>query len=407
MYSIGFSIFDAVKNNNYRILRVLLSFHRESRYREIERALMHAVKANYPECTGSLLSHGADPDALDAYGNTALFNAAENGFYKIVKLLLDAGCQVDARSTCRGTALHQSAKWGHIKCVDLLLARGANPDARDGLWRTPLILAAKDAADALGVMQSLVEAKCNVNMIGAEKKSALHYSCMRGFDISFLINANIDVNGRDEDGNTALHLAAISGHVHIVRQLLMRGCDPNVLNEYCKSPLHLSCMKNRLECALVLVNHGAYVNYHDNEGHSPLWFSVVNGHAAMVRLLLRANASLKVFNTPIPEQNLLYMTLERGHYLTVKYLILFGAKTQPLENWLTHRLPAKDLTGDTRANESLEWLKQYVSSPPSMNQLCRLRIRASLAGKPYWALFKLPLPKVLQKYIDFRDLITD
>ena len=52
----------------------------------------------------------------------------------------------------------QAANWGSDECVRLLLSRYANPNAVDGLWRTPLMLAAMHAHKASIVMQTLIDA---------------------------------------------------------------------------------------------------------------------------------------------------------------------------------------------------------------------------------------------------------
>jgi len=52
----------------------------------------------------------------------------------------------------------QAANWGSDECVRLLLSRSANPNAVDGLWRTPLMLAAMHAHKAAVVMQTLIDA---------------------------------------------------------------------------------------------------------------------------------------------------------------------------------------------------------------------------------------------------------
>ncbi|KZT75121.1 hypothetical protein DAEQUDRAFT_720337 [Daedalea quercina L-15889] len=41
-------------------------------------------------------------------------------------------------------------------------------------------------------------------------------------------NPNVDVNTRDENGYTALHLACDRGHIDVVRLLLGRGADPSI-----------------------------------------------------------------------------------------------------------------------------------------------------------------------------------
>ena len=54
-----------------------------------------------------LLEHGADVDAKDTDGGTALRRAAENGHEAVVRLLLEHVADVDAEGTNGGTALYQ------------------------------------------------------------------------------------------------------------------------------------------------------------------------------------------------------------------------------------------------------------------------------------------------------------
>jgi len=56
--------------------------------------LRYAVKANLPLVVDTLLELGADPDALDADGNTALVDALVAGHMTLVRLLVRYGCDV-------------------------------------------------------------------------------------------------------------------------------------------------------------------------------------------------------------------------------------------------------------------------------------------------------------------------
>ena len=56
-----------------------------------------------------LLDAGANVDAANKHGDTALILAACNGRMEIVRLLLDAGANVDAANTKGGTALTLAA----------------------------------------------------------------------------------------------------------------------------------------------------------------------------------------------------------------------------------------------------------------------------------------------------------
>jgi len=46
----------------------------------------------------------------------------------------------------------------------------------------------------------------------------------------------VDVNGRDNWGETSLHLATLEGHKEIVELLIANGADVNAKNEYGKTP---------------------------------------------------------------------------------------------------------------------------------------------------------------------------
>jgi hypothetical protein len=67
-----------------------------------------------------LLQAGADPNAKDVAGGTALMVAAENGHVDCVTALIAAGAQVGATNTAGETALTLASKHGHTQIVRLL-----------------------------------------------------------------------------------------------------------------------------------------------------------------------------------------------------------------------------------------------------------------------------------------------
>ena len=69
----------------------------------------------------SLLLHGADVDATDEHGTTALMVAAANGHEDAVHLLLANRANVNATSYDGGTALMRAALGGHANIVRILL----------------------------------------------------------------------------------------------------------------------------------------------------------------------------------------------------------------------------------------------------------------------------------------------
>jgi uncharacterized protein len=73
----------------------------------------------------ALLRQGADPDAADRSGWTALHQAAETGDLALARLLLEAGARPDRRSRARGTPLDVAERGGRLELARLLRLHGA------------------------------------------------------------------------------------------------------------------------------------------------------------------------------------------------------------------------------------------------------------------------------------------
>jgi ankyrin repeat protein len=96
-----------------------------------------------------LLEAGVDAKFSYGHGLTALMWAAgyEDGVgvraaESVVDLLLSRGAQLDAVDDRGRTALMIAAAVGHAEVIEMLLGRGADPSARDRNGKTALDLAA-------------------------------------------------------------------------------------------------------------------------------------------------------------------------------------------------------------------------------------------------------------------------
>jgi ankyrin repeat protein len=96
---------------------------------------------DHPAEVKSWLDKGADPNAKDNTGTTALMVAARWGYVASVSLLLDRGAAVNARDRMDNTALilaSSSGSFGDIETVVVLLKRGASPRAKTKQGKTAL-----------------------------------------------------------------------------------------------------------------------------------------------------------------------------------------------------------------------------------------------------------------------------
>lgn len=70
--------------------------------------------------------------------NSQLHSAAYHGEVVLVRLLVANGANADARDKIGGTALYQAVNHFHFAAIEALLAGGANFNARTDEGRTPI-----------------------------------------------------------------------------------------------------------------------------------------------------------------------------------------------------------------------------------------------------------------------------
>lgn len=104
--------------------------------------LLDAAEAGDSAALEGVLASGADADAADPFGRTALMLAAAGGHDDVIRSLLAAGADVHARSQTGWTALMFAADGAPSATTPLLLLNaGADPHVEDGEGRQALDLA--------------------------------------------------------------------------------------------------------------------------------------------------------------------------------------------------------------------------------------------------------------------------
>ena len=141
--------------------------------------LFIAAWTHNPEIMRTLLAAGANPHLTAADGTTPLAAAAGTrgrppmGYSRhldtprmlqAVRIALDAGADVNAANAAGRTAMHGAAALGSTALIELLAERGARIDAQDNDGRTPLDLASgsgsyeeAESGDAAALLRKLAE----------------------------------------------------------------------------------------------------------------------------------------------------------------------------------------------------------------------------------------------------------
>ena len=118
------------------------------------------------------------------------------------------------------------------------------------------------------------------------------------YAVEALLKAGADVNGRDGDQNTALHLAVVGGDAAMVRILLEAGADPNVKAQDGFTPLHDAAYNGRGGMARMLLAAGASpADITNKDGYTPV--NLLHGHPER-RELADYLQSVAEGKTPLP-----------------------------------------------------------------------------------------------------------
>jgi ankyrin repeat protein len=219
-------------------------FGRKSNAGERARANAHLMMAarwgNAEQVKRALAK--ADVDAGSESGFTSLMFAVFNDKSESAKCLIDGGADLEAKNAAGETALIVATRCGEsVSSVETLIRAGANTDAADNEGYTALMRLCKRAcewydkwytyaenyAEYTGYMRALVDAGANVNARNANGQTALMMAANEFSDVikmsKILVKAGADVNARDNFGRTALSIARRNRKRAIERFLVSAG----------------------------------------------------------------------------------------------------------------------------------------------------------------------------------------
>ena len=112
---------------------------------------------------------------------------------------------------------------------------------------------------------------------------------------TFLKRGGIDVNKRDESGNTPLIYACLKNARDLVKMLLENGADANLGNQRNLMPLHFAAETGNSEIIALLTEAGADVNCTDNDGVTPLMVMAQHGKTdAAIKFIQNPDIDIKI-----------------------------------------------------------------------------------------------------------------
>uniref|UniRef100_A0A8B9IPU3 Poly [ADP-ribose] polymerase n=1 Tax=Anser cygnoides TaxID=8845 RepID=A0A8B9IPU3_ANSCY len=224
-----------------------------------------------------LLQHGADVHAKDKGGLVPLHNACSYGHYEVTELLLKHGACVNAMDLWQFTPLHEAASKNRVEVCSLLLSHGADPTLVNCHGKSAVDMApTPELRERLTYEfkgHSLLQAAREADLAKVKKTLALE-----------IINFK-----QPQSHETALHCAVAAVHPkrkQVTELLLRKGANVNEKNKDFMTPLHVAAEKAHNDVMEVLHKHGAKMNALDTLGQTALHRAALAGHLQTCRLLL-------------------------------------------------------------------------------------------------------------------------
>ncbi len=240
------------------------------------------------EAARILSRHGANLDAPDKWGKTALIHAAESGAVELGEWLVENHADVSAKSNPEGVTALMTAIWkGHDRLVAALLAAGANPNARTNMGmnsRTPLGAAVQKRNPELAIQ--LLEAGATMDAQRLVYEPVFSMALTSPRMMALLLSSGLDLNQQDIFGRYPLEVAMYKGSEATLRFLITSGAEPYLQDWRGVQPfLHFA--KNGLADLVTLcLEKSALIRTDKKIQRNAMDLAMRHGRTAVVRALL-------------------------------------------------------------------------------------------------------------------------
>ena len=289
---------------------------------EMRSPLSCAAESGYENIVRLLLHHGADPRVDDSH-TSPIALAARNGHEKVVKLLLDCKDIVKGNSDILLIAI----KGGNEEIVKLLLDHGASL----GSSKAP-VYAVRSPYDSdesntderfqlvtLSTSDTFIRARAPVIRTHWDKRPltcAIYLGLPR--ILKLLIDRGADIEMMNGLGQSPLAIACGLGQEEMVILLLSKGANVDRKTFQELTPLMIAAELGNVDIVRALLKHRAKVETRGGHGLTALTAAIRGGHENVVELLLQNQAS--VTRRGFQEKTPLQLALDQGNLKIVQLI---------------------------------------------------------------------------------------
>ncbi|XP_058789887.1 ankyrin-3-like isoform X2 [Phymastichus coffea] len=319
-----------IRRGDYEMMERLLLAGADIDARDVDgnTALHFAAQLARYDAAQILLRHGASLAAQTPRGFSPVTLAVQSGCIPLVQLLLDHGGDVnqpvhDYDLKRQSTLLHWAIECNNIRMVDFLLRTNADANLRDSYGETCLHYAAR-----LGHLDSaelLLRHGARVRDKSLNELTALCYAVKFGHKhmLEPLLQHGATLTERGLGGATLLHYAVKNDDAEFADMLVRRGARVDAANRFGATALHCAISGRKLRALEMLFEHGADVNSQDAFGKTSLHMAIECRRKELYEPLLQRGAAVDARDATL--QTPLHFAVKQGSYTAVELLLRHGA----------------------------------------------------------------------------------
>ena len=138
------------------------------------------------------------------------------------------------------------------------------------------------------IVEYLLKKGAKVNQAGALGQTPLHFACQCEEQkiLNLLLAAkDINVNAKDDEGDTPLIVASRTGKVNFMKALIAKGANVNAQNNTMSSALHEAARYGQVDAAKLLCDSNANVSLMDNNFKAPFMIAIESGASEIAQII--------------------------------------------------------------------------------------------------------------------------
>lgn len=297
--------------------------------RATKAVVMHNIK--------EYINAGVDVDAvrtlvgIDSYGSKHEFSpirlAAYLGHDDVIQALIDGGAKVDnGRFVDQKTTIALAVEGKHVNTITTLYEGGGTVDPTAD---NPI--GALEIAAYIGDIMAtniLLAHDANIELLAPNGRTPLMTAAYEGRESvlaelasQYKKNHQLDINHRDNEGNTALMLGIISGNDQIVKSLLEAESNVLLENAAGDDALMLASYYGNEKIMQLLLNYGATTETRNEFGQTPLISAVSKGKSDAVSWLLSREEGVDINAVMNGGWTSIMIALQYG-YLDIAHMLM-------------------------------------------------------------------------------------